>query len=56
MLATLGPWQFLILVAVIVLVFGSRRLAQAIRSLRAGGRELKRGLRGEDQLPPPPSK
>ncbi len=56
MLAYLGPWQFVILGVVIVLAFGSRRLARAIRSLRAGGKEFKRGLRGEDELPPPPTR
>jgi Sec-independent protein translocase protein TatA len=55
MLAYLGVWQFVILAVVIVLLAGSRRLVRAIRSLRAGGRELRRGLRGEDELPPPPS-
>ena len=54
MLALLGPWDFVILAVVIALVFGSRRIAQALRALGAGGRELKRGLRGEDELPPPP--
>jgi TatA/E family protein of Tat protein translocase len=54
MLATLGPWQFVILVVIILFLFGSRRVARALRSLKTGGREFKRGLRGEDELPPPP--
>jgi TatA/E family protein of Tat protein translocase len=55
MLALLGPWDFVILVVVIALLFGSRRMARALRALGAGGRELKRGIRGEDELPRPPS-
>jgi Sec-independent protein translocase protein TatA len=55
MLATLGPWQFLIVVVIILFLFGSRRVGRALRSLKTGGRELKRGLRGEDELPPPPT-
>jgi sec-independent protein translocase protein TatA len=54
-LALLGPWDFVIIIAVIVLVFGSRRIGRTIRSLGSGGREFKRGIRGEDQLPPPPN-
>jgi hypothetical protein len=54
-LALLGPWDFVILAIVIALFFGSKRIARALRALRAGGRELKRGLRGEDELPPPKS-
>jgi TatA/E family protein of Tat protein translocase len=53
MLATLGPWQFVILVVIILFLFGSRRVARALRSLKTGGREFKRGLRGKDELPPP---
>ena len=49
----LGAWDFVVIVAVIVLIFGSRRIGRALRSLGAGGREFKRGLRGEDELPPP---
>jgi len=54
-LALLGPWDFVIIVAVIVLVFGSRRVGRAIRALGSGGREFKRGIRGEDELRPPRS-
>jgi TatA/E family protein of Tat protein translocase len=55
MLALLGPWDFVILIVVIALLFGSRRMARAMRALGAGGREFKRGIRGEDELPRPPS-
>ncbi len=54
MLATLGLWQFLILAAVILFVFGTARFGRMLRSLKQGGREFKRGLRGRDDLPPPP--
>lgn len=53
MLALFGPWDFVIIVAVIALVFGTRPFVRALRSLKSGGRELKRGLRGDDELPPP---
>jgi sec-independent protein translocase protein TatA len=56
MLALLGPWDFVIVVVVIVLVFGSRRVGRALRSLKSGGREFKRGIRGDDELPPPQHK
>ena len=54
MLAMLGPWDFVIILVVIVLLFGSRRIGRAFRALGAGGREFKRGLRSKDELPPPP--
>jgi Sec-independent protein translocase protein TatA len=52
-IAFLGPWQLLILSVVLVLIFGSRRVVQTLRALKAGGREFKRGLRGKGELPPP---
>ncbi len=53
MAALIGPWDFVIIVVVIVFVFGTRRFGRALRSLKVGGKEFKRGIRGEDQLPPP---
>ena len=55
MLAFLGPWDFVIIVAVIALIFGTRPFARALRSLKSGGRELKRGISDDDELPPPES-
>jgi Sec-independent protein translocase protein TatA len=54
-IAFIGPWDFVIIVAVIAFVFGTRPFMRALRSLKSGGKELKRGLRGEDELPPPPA-
>ena len=55
MVAFLGPWDFVIIVAVIAFIWGTRPFGRALRSLKAGGKELKRGVRGEDELPPPPA-
>jgi Sec-independent protein translocase protein TatA len=52
--AFLGPWDFLIILAVIVFVFGTARFGRTLRALKWGGKEFKRGVRGEDELPPPP--
>ncbi len=49
MVATIGPLEVAVLVVVIVLLFGSRRVVAGLRSLKEGGRELKRGLTGEDE-------
>jgi TatA/E family protein of Tat protein translocase len=52
-LATLGPWQVLILVVVIVLLFGTARFGRAFRGLVRGGKEFKRELKGGDDVHPP---
>jgi TatA/E family protein of Tat protein translocase len=49
----LGPWDFVIIVVIIVFLFGSRRIGRTVRALGQGGRGFKKGLRGEDELPPP---
>ncbi len=54
MLATLAPWQFVVAIVVILFLFGTARVGRTIRALKIGGREFKRGLRGRDELPPPP--
>jgi Sec-independent protein translocase protein TatA len=53
-IAFLGPWDFVIIVGVLVLVLGTARFGRAWRSLKAGGKEFARGIRGKDELPPPP--
>ena len=52
MLAVLSPWEVLIIVGLIVFLFGSRRISRAFRAFGSGGSELKRELRGSDELPP----
>jgi Sec-independent protein translocase protein TatA len=51
--AFLGLWEFVIIIVILLLVFGTARFGKAFRSLKSGGREFKRGIRGKDELPPP---
>jgi len=57
----LGPWELLIVLVVVLLVFGPKRLPQLGRSLGRGAREFTDSVRGrhdkEEQEPaelPPP--
>jgi sec-independent protein translocase protein TatA len=58
----LSPWELLIVLAVVLLFFGPKRLPQLGRSLGRGAREFRDSIRGhhdkeEDapaELPPPP--
>jgi Sec-independent protein translocase protein TatA len=52
--AMLNVWGFLIIIAVLLFIVGTARFGRAFRGLKEGGREFKRGLRGKDELPPPP--
>ncbi|HEY3222081.1 MAG TPA: twin-arginine translocase TatA/TatE family subunit [Gemmatimonadales bacterium] len=59
MLADLSIWHILILVAVITLLFGTKRIPEIGASIGKGIQAFKRGLSdataSEDTLPPPPS-
>lgn len=49
-----GPWQIVIVLLVIVLIFGSKRLPEIARSIGRSASEFKRGQReGETPDPPP---
>jgi sec-independent protein translocase protein TatA len=44
----IGPWELLILLFVVLLVFGPKRLPEAGRSLGKGMREFKNSITGND--------
>ena len=58
MLADLSIWHILILVVIIMLLFGSKRIPEIGRSIGKGINEFKAGLReigsSTEELPPPP--
>jgi len=51
-LATVGPTELIILLAIILLVFGAKRIPELARGLGGGVREFKKGTSGEpEELP-----
>jgi sec-independent protein translocase protein TatA len=52
----IGPWELAILLIVVLLVFGPKRLPEMGRSLGKGMREFKNSITGKDddrhELPP----
>ncbi len=49
----IGPWELAILLLVVLLVFGPKRLPEIGRSLGRGMRELKDSIAGADDRPTP---
>ena len=47
MLPTVGPTELIIVLAIILLLFGAKRIPELARGLGTGIREFKRGTRGE---------
>ena len=43
----IGPLEIALIVLVIVLLFGARRIPELMRSMGSGLREFKKGARGE---------
>jgi len=40
----IGPWELLIILAIVLVLFGSTRLPKLARSLGAASREFKQGV------------
>jgi sec-independent protein translocase protein TatA len=45
----IGPWEILILLVVVLLVFGPKRLPEMGRSMGRGMREFKNSVTGKDE-------
>ena len=50
----IGPWEIAILLVIVLLVFGPKRLPEMGRSLGKGMREFKDSITGKDDDPAPP--
>ena len=48
-LGAIGPWQIVIIVLVIVLLFGSAKIPELMRNLGNGIGEFKKSTKGEDK-------
>ena len=45
----LGHWEILVIVLVVLLLFGGRKIPELMKGLGTGMREFKKGMRGEDE-------
>jgi sec-independent protein translocase protein TatA len=46
-----GPWQFILIVAVIILFFGGKKIPELMKGLGKGVGEFKKGMReAEEEL------
>ena len=52
-LLRIGTTEIILIVAVVLLLFGARKIPELMRSLGSGSREFKKGMRGEvdDETP-----
>jgi sec-independent protein translocase protein TatA len=45
----LGPWQIVLIVAVVLLLFGGRKIPELMKGLGSGIREFKDAVKEEDK-------
>lgn len=48
-LGMLGPWQIVLIVVVVVLLFGGRKIPELMRGLGQGMKEFKDATKGEEE-------
>lgn len=44
----IGPTEIIIVLVIVLLLFGARRIPEIARSLGSGAREFKEGIQGKD--------
>lgn len=48
-LGIVGPWQIVLIVAIVLLLFGGRKIPELMRGLGGGVKEFKKAMREEDE-------
>lgn len=52
-MGSLSIWHWLVVLVVVVLIFGTARLPQAMGDLSKGIKAFKKNMKEEDETPPP---
>lgn len=48
-LGVIGPWQIILIIAVVLLLFGGKKIPELMRGIGKGAREFKKGISGEEE-------
>jgi len=56
LLGMIGPWQIVLIIAVVLLLFGGKKIPELMKGIGKGAREFKKGLSGEDEEEESPKK
>ncbi|MCX6234737.1 MAG: twin-arginine translocase TatA/TatE family subunit [Bacteroidetes bacterium] len=48
-LGIIGPWEIVLIVLVVLLLFGGRKIPELMKGLGKGVRSFKEGMSGEDE-------
>jgi sec-independent protein translocase protein TatA len=47
----IGPWQVILIVVIVLLMFGGRKLPELMRGLGSGIKEFKSAMKDDDKAP-----
>lgn len=56
LLGMVGPWQIVVVVVLVLLLFGGRKIPELMRGLGSGVKEFKDAVKEEDNKPEAPKK
>jgi sec-independent protein translocase protein TatA len=48
LLGVIGPWQVILIIAVVLLLFGGKKIPELMHGIGKGAREFKKGLSGDE--------
>lgn len=48
-LGVVGPWQIVLIVAIVLLLFGGKKIPELMKGLGKGISEFKKGMSGEEE-------
>lgn len=48
LLGVVGPWQIILILAIVLLLFGGKKLPELMKGLGKGIKEFKDGMEGKD--------
>ena len=49
LLGMIGPWQIVLIVIIVLLLFGGKKIPELMKGIGKGTREFKKGLSGDEE-------
>lgn len=49
LLGMIGPWQIVLIVVIVLLLFGGKKIPELMKGIGKGAREFKKGLSEDDE-------
>lgn len=49
LLGMIGPWQIALIIAVVLLMFGGKKIPELMKGLGSGVKEFKKGMKEDDK-------